>query len=79
MQTILTGFATHSLTRDLAEHDAHQLRDIGLCRAADGSLRLLDDPTVYAAPPARRVKQARSWLRSWLGFAPPSRRLKTAL
>lgn len=79
MQMILTGFAARSLTHELAEQDARQLRDIGLCRALDGSLRLLDDPTLYAAPPVRRVKQARSWLRSWLGFMHPSRGLKTAL
>jgi len=79
MQTILTGFAARSLTRELAEQDARQLRDIGLCRALDGSLRLLDDPTVYAAPPARRIEIGGSWLRSLSAFLHPSRRLKTAL
>jgi hypothetical protein len=71
MQTILTGFAARSLTRDLPDVDAHQLRDMGLFRAADGSLRLLDDPTVEAVPPARRLKSGVSW-GAWLaGFLVP--------
>ncbi|HVT50923.1 MAG TPA: hypothetical protein VHE77_05120 [Dongiaceae bacterium] len=79
MQTILTGFAARSLTRELADRDAHQLRDIGLVRAADGSLRLLNDPSVEAVPPARRARQAHSWGRWIAGFFHPSQRLKTAL
>ena len=78
MQTILTGFAARALAQDLADHDAHQLRDIGLTRAADGSLRLLDDPSVHAVPPARSVKSRRSWGRSLLALLHPSAGLKTA-
>jgi hypothetical protein len=33
-----------ALVRELADHDDHQLLDMGLIRAADGSLRLADDP-----------------------------------
>ena len=79
MQTILTTFAARPLTRELADHDAHQLRDIGVSRAADGTLRLLDDPNTLAVPPARSIKQGASWARFLLGFLRPSRGLKTAL
>jgi hypothetical protein len=77
MRTILTDFAARSLTRELADRDAHQLRDMGLLRAADGTLRLLDDPSVPAVPPDRRVKQGLSWRRFWAGLRHPSRGLKT--
>ena len=79
MQTILTGFAARALIRDLPDLDAHQLRDMGVTRAADGSLRLLDDPTVLAVRPARRVKRGISWVKSLVALLRPSRVLKTAL
>jgi len=41
-------FSTRALVRDLRDHDTRQLLDIGLIRAADGSLRLADDPSVDA-------------------------------
>ena len=78
MQTILIGFAARSLIRDLPDLDAHQLRDMGVTRAADGSLRLLDDPTLPAAKPARRVKSGGSWVKSLFGFLRPSHGLKSA-
>jgi hypothetical protein len=65
MQTILIGFAARHLTEDLPELDAHQLRDIGVTRGSDGSLRLLDDPTIEVAPPTRPVKSGGSW-GAWL-------------
>lgn len=37
-----------SLTRELADHDARQLLDIGLVRGDDGSLRLAADPALPA-------------------------------
>jgi hypothetical protein len=77
MRTILTDFAARSLTRELADRDAHQLRDIGLVRAADGTVRLLDDPSVLAVPPDRRVKQGLSWRRFWAGMRRSSGGLKT--
>jgi Domain of unknown function (DUF1127) len=43
-------FQPVSLVRELADHDDHQLLDIGLVRAADGSLRLAADPAQPAAP-----------------------------
>jgi hypothetical protein len=82
MQTILIGFAARSLTRDLADHDAHLLRDIGVTRATDGTLRLLDDPAVPVTTPAKRLKPAFApavWARSLRCFLRPSRGLKTAL
>jgi hypothetical protein len=82
MQTILTGWTTRSLERELADVDARQLLDMGLVRAADGTLRLADDPAVLAVPPFRRLKRAFRGLsraKSLLGFLRPSRGLKTAL
>lgn len=79
MQAILTYIVSRSLNADLADHDAHRLRDIGLVRAEDGTLRLLEDPSVEAVPSPRSVKSGRSWGRILLGFLRPSRRLKTAL
>ena len=66
MQTILTGFAARALIRDLPDLDARQLRDMGVTRAADGSLRLLDDPTVLVAQPERR--RFRAFLGAMGGF-----------
>lgn len=37
-----------ALVRELADHDDHQLMDIGLIRAGDGSLRLAADPATDA-------------------------------
>jgi hypothetical protein len=65
MQTILIGFAARHLNQELADLDARQLRDIGVIRAADGTLRLLDDPSVEAVPTARGVKSRGSWS-TWL-------------
>ena len=49
MQTILSSFTVNSpdrtLVRELSHADARQLLDIGLVRAADGSLRLAEDPS----------------------------------
>ena len=39
-----------SLVRELADHDAHRLLDIGVVRAEDGSLRVAADPTLPATP-----------------------------
>ncbi len=78
MQTILIGYAARSLGRELADHDAHQLRDIGLTRAADGTLRLQEDPSVEVAPPAHRVESGVTWIHALLGFWRPSRALKTS-
>jgi hypothetical protein len=79
MQTILISFAARSLTRDLADFDARLLRDIGVTRGTDGSLRQLDDPAVPLAPPAlKRALRSGSWIRSLFSFRRPSRRLKTA-
>jgi hypothetical protein len=61
MQTILTQFhlAAHnrSLSLELAQVDDRQLLDIGLVRAADGSLRLAEDPSQAVGPDLPR----RSW------------------
>ena len=43
-------FQPTSLARDLADQDARQLLDIGLVRAADGSLRLASDPSQPVGP-----------------------------
>jgi len=58
MQTILSSFEHGSLLRELRDHDARQLLDIGLVRAADGSLRLASDPDQPVGPdlPRRRWK-----------------------
>ena len=50
--TQLSPFSLQTLTRELADHDDHQLLDIGLVRASDGSLRLADNPEQAAAPVA---------------------------
>jgi hypothetical protein len=54
MQTILSGFTVNSpdrtLVRELGHADARQLLDIGLVRAADGSLRLAEDPSQPVGP-----------------------------
>ena len=54
MQSFLTSFdlnAHHrSLSLELAHVDERQLLDIGLVRAADGSLRLAEDPSQPVGP-----------------------------
>jgi hypothetical protein len=61
MQTILTSLDVSShrggLARELAHADDRQLLDIGLVRAADGSLRLAADPAQAVGPDRPR----RSW------------------
>ena len=62
MRTILSSFdldaQRRSLVQELAGVDDRQLLDIGLVRAADGSLRLAEDPSrsVGADLPRRRLK-----------------------
>ena len=62
MRTILSSFELdaerRSLVRELADVDDRQLLDIGLVRAADGSLRLAGDPSQLAVPdlPRRPLK-----------------------
>jgi len=57
---LTSDFVQSGLSRELAGVDARQLLDMGLVRAADGSLRLAEDPArvVAADPLARR----------WRGF-----------
>jgi hypothetical protein len=54
MQAILSSFeldaTRRSLVRELSDVDDRQLLDIGLVRAADGSLWLAEDPTRQVAP-----------------------------
>ncbi len=62
MQAILRSFeldaTRRSLVRELSGVDERQLRDIGLIRAADGSLWLAEDPSVQVAPePAAAASQ----------------------
>jgi ABC-type uncharacterized transport system ATPase subunit len=58
MQTILSSFDLNahrrSLSAELAGVDERQLLDIGLVRAADGSLRLADDPSQPIGPERER-------------------------
>jgi hypothetical protein len=56
-----------SLLRELADHDARRLMDIGVVRAEDGSLRLATDPAVPAVPFVAPAASA--------GFAAPIRAL----
>ena len=44
------------LARKLADRDDRQLLDMGLIRAADGSLRRADDPTLLAVPEKRPLQ-----------------------
>jgi hypothetical protein len=54
MQSILSSFTINSpdrtLVQELRHADARQLLDIGLVRAADGSLRLAEDPSQPVGP-----------------------------
>jgi hypothetical protein len=45
---------TRSLLRDLADHDARQLLDIGLVRGEDGALRIAADPVQEVTQPDTR-------------------------
>ena len=45
---------TRSLLRDLADHDARQLLDIGLVRGEDGALRIAADPVQEVTQPVVR-------------------------
>jgi hypothetical protein len=58
MPTLLTYFAFdlagRGLVRELADRDDRLLLDIGLVRAADGSLRLAEDPSRPAVPKVDR-------------------------
>jgi hypothetical protein len=45
---------SRSLLRDLADHDARQLLDIGLVRGEDGALRLAADPVQEVTGPVAR-------------------------
>ena len=71
MQTILSSFELdsqrRSLVQELAGVDDRQLLDIGLVRAADGSLRLAEDPSQRVGPdqPRRRFK---AFLEGLAGF-----------
>ena len=62
MQTIFTSFdhdaSRRTLVLELAHCDDRQLLDIGLVRAADGSLRLAEDPSQPVGPdrPRQRLK-----------------------
>ena len=47
-----------SLIRELADHDAHRLLDIGVVRAGDGSLRVAADPALPAIPVAAQPASA---------------------
>jgi len=71
---------TRSLLRELADHDARLLLDIGLVRGDDGALRLSSDPEQpITAPVARRP------ITNWIGAIHtflrevPSIPLRTAL
>ena len=54
MNTILSSFdrdpVRHGLLRELSDVDHRQLLDMGLVRAADGSLWLAEDPSRQVAP-----------------------------
>ncbi|MDQ7248148.1 hypothetical protein [Dongia sedimenti] len=56
-----------ALTLELAEVDARQLLDMGLVRAADGSLRLAEDPSRQVAPEPLQRRLWALW-RSLVGF-----------
>jgi hypothetical protein len=79
MQTILSSYELNShrrgLALELAHADDRQLLDIGLVRAADGSLRLAEDPSQPAGPdlPQRSwsaVSAAAAGLFRWLRGLP---------
>jgi len=79
MQTILTQFHLDayncSLSRELGHADNRQLLDIGLVRAADGSLRLAEDPSQRVGPDLPRrswkaISEALSGVFRWLRRLP---------
>ncbi|GAB2179075.1 hypothetical protein [Dongia sp. agr-C8] len=71
MQTLLTPFDLRSYNRtldlELAHADARQLLDIGLVRAADGSLRLAEDPSQPVGP-GRAQRAGRAVFEALAGF-----------
>jgi hypothetical protein len=69
-----------SLLRELADHDARQLLDIGLVRGEDGALRLAADPAqpITPAAPERPVLALIGAIRVFLGSFPEIP-LRTAL
>jgi hypothetical protein len=71
---------TRSLLRDLADHDARQLLDIGLVRGEDGALRLAANPT-EAVTPAAQQRSAIGLIGSIRAFLEdvPAIRMPTAL
>jgi hypothetical protein len=56
-----------SLTRELADRDDRQLLDMGVVRAADGSLRLAADPSLPATPAAPLRTGLGGAIRAFLG------------
>ena len=75
MQTFLTStdldINRRSLSLELAHADARQLLDIGLVRAADGSLRLAEDPSQAVGPGLPRQSwEALAGLFHWLRSMP---------
>jgi hypothetical protein len=65
-------FESPSLLRELADHDARQLLDIGLVRGDDGALRLAADPAQALTPatPARSAIGLIGSIRAFLREAP---------
>ena len=66
-QFLTPYFAQTALARELQDHDARQLRDIGLTRGLDGSLRLAEDPSQLAVPvrAQSRLGALPQLLRNW--------------
>ena len=71
MQTILNSFdldpGGRNLALELAGVDDRQLLDIGLVRAADGSLRLAEDPSQPIGPD-RQLSRLRGLFAVLAGF-----------
>jgi hypothetical protein len=71
MKTILNSFDLNAggrtLARELARVDERQLLDIGLVRAADGSLRLAEDPSQPIGPD-RQLSRLRGLFGVLAGF-----------
>ena len=75
MKTFLTSsdleLSHRSLSLELAHADARLLLDIGLVRAADGSLRLAEDPAKPVGPGLPRQSwEAAAGLFRWLRSLP---------
>jgi hypothetical protein len=71
MQTIISSFeldaTRRSLVRELSGVDDRQLLDMGLVRAADGSLWLAEDPSVQVAPELLQ-RRFRAFLDGFVGL-----------